>query len=171
MRTIFWSQLRDVRIRASFDFSLKLEQITLSFNFIVKQDYRLALRNLPHLKAVTLTRTLRSGILSIVSEECRGRLEKIRFHPAGSQDVPWSEWRAMLASQAASLSELDLRDVSGAIRVTDHGPLFDVLSSCARLRRLRLYENMLSEDIAQMHSVRELLVEAALETTGIMHPT
>jgi hypothetical protein len=60
------------------DFSLKLESATISYNFIVAEDYRRALRNLVHLKSITLTRTLNSGILPIVANECKGRLEKIR---------------------------------------------------------------------------------------------
>jgi hypothetical protein len=64
-----------------------------------------------------------------------------------------------------------LRDVSCAIRVEDHAAFLRELSGCTKLRRLRLYENMLSEDMAAMEGVQDLLVEAGPDGIGIMEPS
>ena len=59
------------------DYSLKLETVTVSMNFIMRRCYLRALKNLPRLRKVKIERTINNGVLSLLVEACKGMLETI----------------------------------------------------------------------------------------------
>ena len=60
------------------DYSLKFEVVTVSMNFIMRRSYLRALKNLPHLRTVKIERTISNGVLSLIVEACKGKLETIQ---------------------------------------------------------------------------------------------